>query len=456
VIRARPGEAAQMVAQRLDAKIRNHLKQRNNLFSSGNALSTSRPCNFFGFLFLSSEIGILVLILLDRNLDLSVALHHSWTYQALVHDLLAMEANRAQVHIKDDADEKTPLKSFTYDLDVQNDEFWRNNSGLPFPKVAENVDIELKECQKATEKITKGSNIDDPSEDSLKTLTQGLASAIESLPELQRKKRLAEMHVNIATAIMNTLTERGLDTYFSVEEKMIAGGSAPDKSTILEMIDVSAKGTPADKLRLFIIYYLHLNQSSGRSSRLTDEEFKEFKERLEASGADVSSLDYLKKLHLISSMRVTEHKSSADSGSLFGSLADNAIGQGIGWLASNVKNYLPLKSEFPVTAIAKELMNNNPPPPNAGPAASELDNVHKYLYLDPRTAEDRAKNPPRIRTPFKEAIVFMIGGGNYVEYQNLQDFAARQKAPSTRSIIYGATEMASPVKFTTQFAELAK
>ena len=29
----------------------------------------------------------------------------------------------------------------------------------------------------------------------------------------------------------------------------------------------------------------------------------------------------------------------------------------------------------------------------------------------------------RNRQAFNDAIVFMIGGGNYIEYQNLQDYA---------------------------------
>lgn len=404
------------------------------------------------------------MIILDRNIDLSLCLHHPWTYQALVHDLLGMEANRVHFQLKSD-DEKSSAKSYTYDLDSQTDEFWNANGGQAFPKVAENVEAELQECQKSHDKITKGAHVDNPDEDALKNLTQGLASAIESLPELQKKKKNAEMHVNIATAIMQTLTERGLDSYFSTEERMISGGFIPDKSSIMEMIDVSSKGTPEDKLRLFIIYYLHLSQSSGgvRSSRMNEEEFNEFRSRLEACGADTSSLQFLKKLHLISTMNVsqTEQKSGGSEASLFGSLADRAIGKGIDWLAGNVKNFLPLRSDLPVTSIVKELMTNNPPPPsssvsNVSGATSEVGNVHSYLYLDPRASEDRAKNPPRNRTPFKEAIVFMVGGGNYVEYQNLQDFCLKSKAPSTRSVIYGSTEILSPSKFLLQFSELGR
>ena len=32
-------------------------------------------------------------------------------------------------------------------------------------------------------------------------------------------------------------------------------------------------------------------------------------------------------------------------------------------------------------------------------------------------------NMPRTKTPFSDAIVFVVGGGNYIEYQNLLDNA---------------------------------
>ena len=68
---------------------------------------------------------------------------------------------------------------------------------------------------------------------------------------------------------------------------------------------------------------------------------------------------------------------------------------------------------------------------------------------------------PRTKTPFTDAIVFVVGGGNYIEYQNLLDNAkvwfihekkrriysyfyrlkkAKQANSSQKSIIYGCTE----------------
>jgi hypothetical protein len=47
-----------------------------------------------------TERLIAVLVILDRNVDLVPMLSHSWTYQALVHDVLDMKLNRVTVEVK--------------------------------------------------------------------------------------------------------------------------------------------------------------------------------------------------------------------------------------------------------------------------------------------------------------------------------------------------------------------
>ena len=73
-----------------------------------------------------------MLILLDRNVDLSVMFHHTWTYQALVHDLLDMKLNTITIPVT----EKEKMETKTYDLDATSDSFWASNAGNPVPKVA--------------------------------------------------------------------------------------------------------------------------------------------------------------------------------------------------------------------------------------------------------------------------------------------------------------------------------
>ena len=112
IIRCAKGGAAELVAAKLDRKLRDHvLNSKDNLFSPGqrgqqNAYATpSRP----------------VLIILDRNVDLVPMLSHSWTYQSLVHDVLKMHLNRITVPAADAANPNAKPKA--YDLNAS-DFFW--------------------------------------------------------------------------------------------------------------------------------------------------------------------------------------------------------------------------------------------------------------------------------------------------------------------------------------------
>lgn len=41
-----------------------------------------------------------MLVILDRNIDLVPMISHSWTYQALVNDVLGMRLNRVAVEVR--------------------------------------------------------------------------------------------------------------------------------------------------------------------------------------------------------------------------------------------------------------------------------------------------------------------------------------------------------------------
>lgn len=71
IIRCPKGGAAEHVAAALETRLRDHLKARSNLFSEGTsalAATLSRP----------------LLVIFDRNFDLSVMLQHCWSYKPLV------------------------------------------------------------------------------------------------------------------------------------------------------------------------------------------------------------------------------------------------------------------------------------------------------------------------------------------------------------------------------------
>ncbi len=53
-------------------------------------------------------------------------------------------------------------------------------------------------------------------------------------------------------------------------------------------------------------------------------------------------------------------------------------------------------------------------------------------------------------TPFKQAVVFVAGGGCYSEYVNLQELAERRG--NGCGIAYGSTEVLAPEEFLTVLA----
>ncbi|CAE1330622.1 SCFD1 [Acanthosepion pharaonis] len=146
IIRSPRGNAAERVAEKLDKKLRDNIRDaRNSLFTTDSIqagqFSFQRP----------------LLVILDRNLDLVSLLHHTWTYQALSHDVL--EYNLNKVEIEENSEVISPSGSTRPRKKKKNyafsftDKFWQTHKG-------------------------------------------------SSLPELLEKKRLIDMHTNIATALL--------------------------------------------------------------------------------------------------------------------------------------------------------------------------------------------------------------------------------------------------------------
>lgn len=106
--------------------------------------------------------------------------------------------------------------------------------------------------------------------------------------------------MNIATALLQAIKERGLDTLFQVEE----GAAKQAKATVLATMrgqtdepDVTAKPTADDQLRLVIIYFL-----SVADNAISKDDLTELAGALSESGADVAALDYVKKVREVTRM----------------------------------------------------------------------------------------------------------------------------------------------------------
>ncbi|GKV23893.1 hypothetical protein SLEP1_g33572 [Rubroshorea leprosula] len=410
IIRCPHGGPAEMVASALDQKLRDHLLSKNNLFSEGG--------NFVG------SFQRPILCIFDRNFELSVGIQHDFRYRPLVHDVLGLKLNRLSVQ-----GEKGGMKS--YELD-SSDLFWATNGSLEFPEVAVEIETQLNKYKKDVDEVnrrtggTGGAEFDGTD---LIGNTKHLMNAVNSLPELTERKHVIDKHTNIATVLLGEIKERSLDSYAKKENDMLIRGGI-DRNELLGVL--KGKGNKMDKLRFAIIYLIS-------SENINPSEVEAVEAALRESEVDTSAFQYVKK---IKSLNVSLASANSASRSNIVDWAEKLYGQSISAVTAGVKNLLASDRQLALTRTVEALMEGKPNP--------EIDS---YLVFDPRAPKSSSgTSSSHLKGPFKEAIVFMIGGGNYMEYGSLQELVQHQQP--VKHVIYGTTEILTGSEFVKQLASL--
>ncbi len=106
--------------------------------------------------------------------------------------------------------------------------------------------------------------------------------------------------MNIATALLQAIKERGLDNLFQVEEAASRQPKAAILATLRGQTDdpeTTAHPTPEDQLRLVVIYFL-----SVADHAMPREDLTELTGILKEAGADVAALEYVKKVREVTRM----------------------------------------------------------------------------------------------------------------------------------------------------------
>ena len=467
IIRAQKGGAAEAISAALDAKLRENLSLFQNASLSSRAFSFRRP----------------LLLMLDRDFDFNTMFHHTWTYQALIHDCMQLKLNQLTLDNETEEVGKQPKKRKVLPLNKESDFFWEDNAGHPFPTVADAIQTALTKYREDVEQINRKASAESSNGIGGEIQSMGtsqLAASIMSLPELSKRKEMIDVHTNIATELLNNINKRCLDAFFELESEIINESFRSSSSTTPETYKVimmellkgvrelpngekRGEGTAMDRLRLFLIYY------SVFGYTLAEKEVAEVRGILHGVGADTAAIAYIGKLRGYRHELVQEPTLSV-SGSLntakLKGLMTNVMNRGYRSIANAAQNASKLvveeKRRHPVARTLEIFMNEKARGGADGSARLILDS---YLLFDPKTApmsttsltdvNEKHSTYKRMKdTVFSDAIVFTVGGGNYVEYENCKQINSSSR--SLKNILYGTTEMVTPDSFLTQLTEVAK
>lgn len=439
VIRCPKGGAPEMVARKLNKMIADHPTLLRN--KGGH----TRP----------------LLVVLDRNADLLTPFQHTSTYQALIDDVLTHKANRVEFVITQDAESKRPKKiPKKFDLDPDEDPFYSAHKFQPFPEAIESNGNELQEVTAREQEIRSkavggGDSVPDP----MANAATDLATAVDSLPALLEQKKQLEMHTSILQAVMNEIAARDVPQFFELESSLATGGYKNNldqaKKDVIELVGDPSKGNADDKIRLVMCFCL----ATPAKSADIDEVAQAMQQGVESmEGVDraakekvqigIKATNYLKQLrsmHMIPSMAEMsladggEASSGAGLGN-FLSMASTATAGMLNKVGGKVASMLGKTHKHHATRVVENLCEMKP--------ATEDE---QFLYLDPKVKGevDIVKLRSMNRSPVREAIVFMVGGGCYAEYQNLQ-----MVATDRRTISYGSTELLDSSQFLAQLGQL--
>jgi sec1 family domain-containing protein 1 len=105
----------------------------------------------------------------------------------------------------------------TYSIDFTGDHILRENAFLGFHDAGPNVDKQLKSWTAEKEKLNQ-------TQSSADAMASALSSAMDALPQMTERKRKIDMHIQIASKILQEINRRELNKLQDWEDEIMTSG----------------------------------------------------------------------------------------------------------------------------------------------------------------------------------------------------------------------------------------
>ena len=403
-------------------------------------------------------------------------------------------------------------------LDPDGDAFWRAHADADFPVAIEahEADVAAMGAREAAIRRSAGdtSGLDTVNNDSTGDAVDGdaLIGAIDSLPALLRRKTVLEAHATLLSGVMARVAARSIPTFCSAES---ASRAPLDRAAVLSLVRDATKGTLDDRTRLAIIHLLSssagvIDESRGASSSVggggggsaaVETEYNALVSALRESfnasqpapktpGGAIPAPDATAMALIDSALAALAYAYFLRStpGAMPGARGGSAGGRGglfsaagalltrgfaaASRLVAGADERAPLtrllaavcegRTALAGGALANALESFIVLDARAPATSSSTRSFGSYLAATTAAANLAAGGTAPASgllasgAHFKNAFVFVVGGGSYEEYADVQRYAggAGGGGAVPRTIVYGATEMTSPSGFLAELAAL--
>ncbi len=355
-----------------------------------------------------------VLLILDRNAaDCASVLQHDMGYHTMAADLLGIKMNRVEVPQAGKPKPKTVV------LDSDSDSFWRDYAGKPFPVAAE---AHSKCLQEVVDKVKVLENAN----------SAEMAQVVDALPEQIKLKALLASHSEIMQALLQKGKEREIYKFVAAEEPLLQKGEADlaDLTKLLQEPQLLLE----DKYRLIMLFVVSVDKH-------TDDQVEDLLKSMgDADPHYANALKGLQKMVKVNKLGLQIAESNEETPDSLWKMTSKF--PDLNHLTQVLEGMRGTQRLLGTTSILDQVMKEQTP--------ANADAVDDYLYLDPKVRGNVPKNA-RITSSFSRGFLFLLGGGTYLEYHNLQDYAEAKD----KDLVYACSEIVDANAFINQLAKLA-